>query len=220
MSKIRLHGSSSGYMEIAPPAAGSSATVTLPNSAGEILLSDGSAASLTQIPAANLVGVCTSGLTRTGGFGKIGQFSQTLLTYNYNTSSTTLTDVLSASGVTAEFAMTPSATSSKILFSANMFINALNVSQQEHRYQLSLMGKIGSGSYYELLSWEYLGQYNYMQSGLQMNSIPIPFSFLWSPSTTSAISFKMQVKTYSASASLNFSNGGKDSQINLFEVVT
>ena len=29
----------------------------------------GSAASLTQIPAANLVGVCTSGLTRTGGFG-------------------------------------------------------------------------------------------------------------------------------------------------------
>ena len=31
----------------------------------------GSAASLTQIPAANLVGVCTSGLTRTGGFGGI-----------------------------------------------------------------------------------------------------------------------------------------------------
>ena len=69
MSKIRLHGSSSGYMEIAPPAAGSSATVTLPNSAGEILLSDGSAASLTQIPAANIVGLCTSGLTKTGGFG-------------------------------------------------------------------------------------------------------------------------------------------------------
>lgn len=75
MSKIRLHGSSSGYMEIAPPAAGSSATVTLPNSAGEILLSDGSAASLTQIPAANLVGVCTSGLTRTGGFGKFASYA-------------------------------------------------------------------------------------------------------------------------------------------------
>lgn len=63
MSKIRLHGSSSGYMEIAPPAAASSATVTLPNSAGEVLLSDGSAASLTQIPAANLVGVCTAGFS-------------------------------------------------------------------------------------------------------------------------------------------------------------
>ena len=75
MSKIRLFGDSSGYMEIAPPAAGSSATVTLPNSAGEILLSDGSAASLTQIPAANLVGVCTAGLTRTGGFGKFSSYA-------------------------------------------------------------------------------------------------------------------------------------------------
>ena len=66
MSKIRLHGSSSGYMEIAPPAAASSATVTLPNSAGEVLLSDGSAASLTQIPAANIVGVATGGFKRSG----------------------------------------------------------------------------------------------------------------------------------------------------------
>jgi len=75
MSKIRLHGSSSGYMEIAPPAAASSATITLPNSAGEVLLSDGSAASLTQIPAANIVGVCTAGLTRTGGFGKFSSYA-------------------------------------------------------------------------------------------------------------------------------------------------
>ena len=37
-----------------------------------------SAASLTSIPAANLVGVCTSGLTKTGGFGKIlGQYYAT-----------------------------------------------------------------------------------------------------------------------------------------------
>ena len=36
---------------------------------------DGSATSLTQIPAANLVGVCTSGLTRTGGFGKFASYA-------------------------------------------------------------------------------------------------------------------------------------------------
>ena len=35
----------------------------------------GDAASLTQIPAANLVGVCTSGLTRTGGFGKFASYA-------------------------------------------------------------------------------------------------------------------------------------------------
>ena len=97
MSKIRLHGSSSGYTEIAPVAASGNNTLTLPND-GTIISKDsngavgvtsitvgtgvtigdgrvtcttvhGSAASLTSIPAANIVGVCTSGLTKTGGFG-------------------------------------------------------------------------------------------------------------------------------------------------------
>ena len=36
---------------------------------------DGSATSLTQIPAANIVGVCTSGLTKTGGFGKFASYA-------------------------------------------------------------------------------------------------------------------------------------------------
>ena len=96
MSKIRLHGSSSGYTEIAPVAASGNNTLTLPDD-GTILSKDsngavgvtsitvgtgvtigdgrvtcttvhGSAASLTSIPAANIVGVCTSGLTKTGGF--------------------------------------------------------------------------------------------------------------------------------------------------------
>ena len=74
MSKIRLHGSSSGHTEVAPAAAAGNNTVTLPNSAGTLLLTDGSAASLTQIPAANIVGVCTSGFAKTGGFGKVIQY--------------------------------------------------------------------------------------------------------------------------------------------------
>ena len=93
MSKIRLHGSSSGYMEIAPPAAGSSATVTLPNSAGEILLSDGSAASLTQIPAANIVGLATAGFNRSGGFPQgitMADLWRLTTTYSIPTNSTTI----------------------------------------------------------------------------------------------------------------------------------
>jgi len=35
----------------------------------------GSAASLTQIPAANIVGVCTAGFERTGGFGKFASYA-------------------------------------------------------------------------------------------------------------------------------------------------
>ena len=65
MSKIRLHGSSSGHTEVAAAAAAGNNTITLPTSAGEVLLNDGSAASLTQIPAANIVGVATAGLRRT-----------------------------------------------------------------------------------------------------------------------------------------------------------
>ena len=95
MSKIRLHGSSSGYTEIAPVAASGNNTLTLPND-GTIISKDsngavgvtsitvgtgvtigdgrvtcttlhGSAASLTQIPAANIVGVATAGASA-GGF--------------------------------------------------------------------------------------------------------------------------------------------------------
>ena len=117
MSKIRLHGSSSGYMEIAPPAAGSSATVTLPNSAGEILLSDGSAASLTQIPAANIVGVCTSGLTKTGGFGKILQVVTATSTSSASTTSTTYAEITSDLRCT----IVPTAANSKIIISASLY---------------------------------------------------------------------------------------------------
>ena len=152
--------------------------------------------------------------------GKIGQFSQTLNTYEHSTSSTTLTDLLSASGVTFTVAMTPSATSSKILFTANLFINALNVSLQEHRYQLSIQAKIGSGSYSEIEAYNYLGQYNYTGANpLIMNVIPIPVSFLYSPNTTSVVTFKMQAKVYNSSTNLNFQNSNKASQVNLFEVL-
>ncbi len=44
----------------------------------------GSAASLTQIPAANIVGVCTSGLTKTGGFGKLVDYAQTTKTDTFS----------------------------------------------------------------------------------------------------------------------------------------
>ena len=86
MSKIRLHGSSSGHTEVAPAAAAGNNTVTLPNSAGTLLLTDGSAASLTQIPAANIVGVATAGLTKGGGgFGKILQVVQVVHTATVST---------------------------------------------------------------------------------------------------------------------------------------
>ena len=135
MSKIRLHGSSSGYMEIAPPAAGSSETITLPNSAGEVLLSDGSAASLTQIPAANIVGVCTAGLGNASGAftqGKVLQVAQSTKqdAFSYTANSTDPVDITgtdqNGSGSVFSVKITPSSASNKILFTCSFMLGMKN----------------------------------------------------------------------------------------------
>ena len=113
MSKIRLHGSSSGHTEVAPAAAAGNNTVTLPNSAGTLLLTDGSAASLTEIPAANIVGVCTSGLTKTGGFGKIVQVVSTTKTDVFSESKAGGAITGDVTGLTVS--ITPTNASNKIL---------------------------------------------------------------------------------------------------------
>ena len=151
--------------------------------------------------------------------GKVLQVSQTLNAYTYNMTSTSLTDVLSASGTTMEIAMTPSATSSKLLFSGNAFLNANTTNQQENRFELVLLAKIGSGSYSAIESYTYIGQYNYIgASALILNSVAIPFSFLYTSNTTSAVTFKLQTKVYNGSSSININNDGKPSQFNIMEI--
>ena len=51
------------------------------------------AANLTSIPAANIVGVCTSGLTKTGGFGNLVHISTT--TFSSDVASVTITNSFS-----------------------------------------------------------------------------------------------------------------------------
>ena len=193
MSKIRLHGSSSGYMEIAPPAAGSSATVTLPNSAGEILLSDGSAASLTQIPAANIVGVCTSGLTKTGGFGIGGKILQVVQV----TKSSVQTITYHATNYTevTDFnpTITPSATSSKIMIMCQLFIGAYGTNA------VRLKRDIGGGGYTELAisKGDKTGYSNATDhyASTEINGTYLGGFILDEPNTTSAVSYKCDVAT-------------------------
>ena len=68
----------------------------------------GSGASLTQIPAANIVGVCTSGLTKTGGFGKVLQS----VTATYSTTYANTTATYADTGLTASITISAS---SKVL---------------------------------------------------------------------------------------------------------
>ena len=120
MSKIRLHGTSSGYTEIAPVAASGNNTLTLPND-GTIISKDsngavgvtsitvgtgvtigdgrvtcttvhGSAASLTQIPAANIVGICSAGLSNASGvLAGVTMVDQWRITSNFSGSNDYLT---------------------------------------------------------------------------------------------------------------------------------
>jgi len=79
----------------------------------------GSGASLTQIPAANLVGVCTSGLTKTGGFGVVLQVKQTVKLDTFSTSSTSDVDVTGFS-----VTITPSSSSNKVLVMVNLALSS------------------------------------------------------------------------------------------------
>ena len=124
MSKIRLHGSSSGYMEIAPPAAGSSATITLPNSAGEVLLSDGSGASLTSLPAGQLTGTVVHGRLPTGSV--IQVVSATTTTALENTSTSTYAD----SGLSGSITMTDA--SNKVLVMVAQTYRMANAGQGQN----------------------------------------------------------------------------------------
>ena len=68
-----------------------------------------------QIPAASIVGVCTSGLTKTGGFGKIVQVVST-------TKTDTFSESLSQGAISADaisLAITPTSSSNKILITAS-----------------------------------------------------------------------------------------------------
>ena len=147
MSKIRLHGSSSGHTEVAPAAAAGNNTVTLPNSAGTLLLTDGSAASLTQIPAANIVGVATAGLTKSGGgFGKILQVANT--TTN-GAASVTLTSAYANNSSNIYYitslntSLTTTETNSKILISGNIFGETTTY---DHVVSFVLSSSINSGT--------------------------------------------------------------------------
>ena len=104
---------------------------------------DGAATSLTQIPAANLVGVCTSGLTKTGGFGKILQVVQTVKTDTTSTSSQ-IPSVSDVTGMSVD--ITPSASNSKILISYHLNIGASSNVIAFFR----LNRKIASGSFSEI----------------------------------------------------------------------
>ena len=219
MSKIRLHGSSSGYTEIAPVAASGNNTLTLPND-GTIISKDsngavgvtsitvgtgvtigdgritcstvhGSAASLTQIPAANIVGVCTSGLTKTGGFGggKLLQVVQNSTTTRLATSSSSF--VASSHLVT----ITPTEASSKIFITHTGEANSQ--SSGNHVY-ITVYRSINGGTYEEIAPHGSVTNQgmSVIRSADARLQVPFSINYLDSPTYTvgNSITYKLYVR--------------------------
>jgi len=136
--------------------------------------------------------------------------------YGQNTTSGTATDVLSASGTTWETAITPSATSSKIIIASNLYAYWENNGSSNNRGEIELHYKVGSGSYSELQAGQ-VGNYDYGGSGVQAR-MRHSFHYLVSPSTTSAVTVKFKFSSAGSATGVINESGNSDSNVTLYEV--
>ena len=147
------------------------------------------AANLTNIPAANIVGVATAGFSRTGGFGGLLQLVSTTKTDHFSTTSSSLTEVTGLN-----VTITPSATSSKVYLNIDVSVGGetsyigFNIKRDSTLIAVTA-GVDGNDTRHQ-------GTFATTVSG---NSTlrTIGFSFLDTPNTTSAVTYKIfTISTY------------------------
>ena len=146
------------------------------------------AANLTNIPAANIVGVATAGFSRTGGFGGLLQLVSTTKTDHFSTTSSSLTEVTGLN-----VTITPSATSSKVYLNIDVSVGGetsyigFNIKRDSTLIAVTA-GVDGNDTRHQ-------GTFATTVSG---NSTlrTIGFSFLDTPNTTSAVTYKIQVYSF------------------------
>jgi len=180
------------------------------------LVDDGAGGTLRKTTAARLK-------TYAAGLGKVGQVINSTTSYAQSTTGTTVADVLSASGTSWETAITPTATSSKILVTASVCIfNSQNGNDetQENRFLLHFDQKIGSNNYATAIDQNYIGDYYY--DGTQKTDLSpkwTTFSILRTTNTTSEVKFKFQYALHSSGGKVELNNDGKISSITLMEIL-
>jgi len=151
--------------------------------------------------------------------GKVLQVVNSINSYQQSSSSTSLSDILSSSGTTWETAITPSATSSKIYAHAHIsWYTEGSSSTQDNRVFLRMFKKVGSGSYGAIMSVPYTGLYYYSAVRNDLANITQPFQDLASPNTTSAVTYKFDKKSLSASGYNLIINYACTSTITLMEI--
>ena len=237
MSKIRLHGSSSGYTEIAPVAASGNNTLTLPNdgtiiskaSNGAVGVTSitvgtgvtmgdgrvtcttvhGSAASLTQIPAANIVGVCTAGFSRTGGFGGVKQIK-----YAQTQANTTQTSSSYGNVSALQVTITPTSSSNLLFFQYALQARVYKNGANDAMAWIAISDDAGS-SY---LAENYHRTYDYGGSGALLD-IGCSGYHIKTAGSTSARTYYIYVRINSSGVfELNMANNQNNSVCTVMEI--
>ena len=197
MSKIRLHGSSSGYTEIAPVAASSNNTITLPNS-GTLISHDGNGAvGVTSMTVGTGVTIGDGRLTASSGIVGLtstgmpaGSILQVVNTTNTSYASVDTTKNQYVSSLSVNVNITPSATSSKIYLVYNIVMSA----EVDSREQTLIPTKTISGTTSVLSRIGDTGGSRTRVGVSQMSTSKHSacthmMTFLDSPSTTSQITY-------------------------------
>jgi len=143
-----------------------------------------------------------TGVTIGSGLGKILQVISSTNSYQKSTTSTSFVDVESSSGVAWETAITPSATSSKILILGSLPLNITGSGNQDNRSYSNVSGKVGSGAYSALVNYQRSGTYMYAESA--STSAVVPFNYLWTSNTTSVCTVKFQFSSYASTSATVF----------------
>jgi len=155
----------------------------------------------------------------------VGKIAQVIYeedtTNNMITTSTSSVDVVFG-GTVFTATITPSSTSSKILCMGILPMRSSHNGGNEAKYGMSVHAKIGAGSYTKIYGKTadatYFGGYDYGGSGLQVG-ISVPINVLYSPNTTSVVTFKYQVLTRDASSDLTVNRGQVGTSFTLMEVL-
>jgi hypothetical protein len=191
---IVLVGSTSGSITLQEPAVAGTTVLNLPATSGTVLTSASTGISASNITTGTLPKAQLPA-------GSILQVVQTVKTDTFSTSSTTLVQI---TGLTVS--ITPTSTSNRILVmfsgmaSAN---NGENISLQLQRNTTPIFIGDASGSRLQC----FYGANSYSGSG----AFPMNAMFLDSPSTTSATTYSVYLKTSSATVFLNRTVTDEDS---------
>ena len=172
--------------------------------------------------ATNVTGTLAAGNGGTGATsfspGKGLQVVSSNNTYGMTTNSTSYIDVESSSGTTWEVAITPSATSSKILFMSTLSCTIAGNSQNEARGSMEVYEKVGSGSYSQMIdNNEAVGFYDYGGHG-SWTSKTVSNSILRTHNTTSAVSYKFIIRAHNGSTDFYFNQDNRQSNCVLMEI--